>query len=69
MKRQKRDRSERAYQRGYLAGLEGRNRDLCPHHQFELHDRWLAGWREGRYADWDGHARLSAAYVGSVTVF
>ena len=67
MKRQKRDRSERADQRGYLAGLEGRNRDQCPHQQLEMRDRWLNGWREGRHADWDGHARLSAAHIGAAT--
>lgn len=64
MRRQKRNRSERAYQRGYLAGLDGRNRELCPHHQTPMRDQWLAGWREGRHADWDGHARLSAAHAG-----
>lgn len=63
MRRQKRDKSERAFQRGYRAGLEGRNREICPHDQPDLRDRWLSGWRQGRQDDWDGHARLSAAHL------
>lgn len=54
MKRQKRDRRERAYQKGYLAGLEGRSKTLCPSGIPELHQEWMNGWREGRSDQWDG---------------
>lgn len=49
MKRQKRDRDERAYARGYQAGLDGKSRDLCPFED-NLHQRshWMSGWREGK---------------------
>lgn len=54
MKRQKRNLQERAYQRGYTAGLEGRNRDHCPHQVTEMRSQWLSGWHEGRSDNWDG---------------
>ncbi|STI62337.1 ribosome modulation factor [Escherichia coli] len=31
MKRQKRDRLERAHQRGYQAGIAGRSKEMCPY--------------------------------------
>ena len=40
MKRQKRDRLERAHSRGYFAGLEGRSKELCPYQTLD------ARWRE-----------------------
>ena len=51
MKRQKRDRGERAYSRGYQAGLQGRSRDSCP---FEdtMRQTWLNGWRDGKDMSW-----------------
>lgn len=52
MKRQKRDRSERAYSRGYLAGLQGRSRDCCPFLEEALRQTWMNGWREGREGSW-----------------
>lgn len=54
MKKQKRDLQERAYQRGYRAGLDGRRSDICPHVQEEMRQQWLSGWREGRNDHWDG---------------
>lgn len=54
MKKQKRDLQERAYQRGYRAGLTGRPLDGCPHTQGETRRQWLTGWREGRGDAWDG---------------
>jgi ribosome modulation factor len=54
MKKQKRDLQERAYQRGYRAGLDGRHRDQCPHRDGDMRDQWLSGWREGRSDNWDG---------------
>jgi ribosome modulation factor len=54
MKKQKRNLQERAYQRGYRAGLDGRHQDICPHAENGLRSQWLAGWREGRLDKWDG---------------
>jgi ribosome modulation factor len=54
MKKQKRDLHERAYQRGYHAGLHGRHQDLCPHQGDDMRGQWLAGWREGREDNWTG---------------
>lgn len=48
MKRQKRDRLERAYSKGYQIGLAGRSKELCPHQELDTRENWLTGWREGR---------------------
>lgn len=48
MKRQKRDRTERAYTKGYHAGLHGKSRDFCPFDNLIPRSSWLNGWREGR---------------------
>lgn len=54
MKRQKRDPLGRAYHKGYMAGLEGRSKSLCPEGKPEVHQEWMNGWREGRSDQWDG---------------
>lgn len=46
MKRQKRDRSDRAYSRGYQAGLSGRSKENCPYSSTDVRSEWLGGWRE-----------------------
>ncbi|NMP15057.1 MULTISPECIES: ribosome modulation factor [unclassified Thalassotalea] len=46
MKRQKRDRLERAHSNGYQAGLAGKQRDNCPYQTEEAKMQWLGGWRE-----------------------
>lgn len=46
MKRQKRDRLERAHSQGFKAGLAGRSKELCPYQQVEPRSEWLGGWRE-----------------------
>ncbi len=46
MKRQKRDRSERAHSQGYKAGLSGKHKDACPYQNLETRMNWLGGWRE-----------------------
>ena len=48
MKRQKRDRFQRAYVHGYKAGITGRSRDDCPSQEVNLREYWMSGWREGR---------------------
>lgn len=51
MKRQKRDRLERAHQRGYQAGIAGRSKEMCPYQTLNKgHNGWEAGekpWRTG----------------------
>lgn len=57
MKRQKRDRGERAYSRGYQAGLQGRSREACPFEEEEIvRQAWLNGWREGKEMSWQADA-------------
>jgi ribosome modulation factor len=59
MKRQKRDQTERAFTKGYQAGIEGRSRSLCPHETGLARQQWLNGWRESRIDQWDGFNRLA----------
>lgn len=54
MKRQKRNQADRAYGRGYQAGVLGRSRTLCPHETGEPRFEWINGWREGREDHWNG---------------
>lgn len=46
MKRQKRDRLDRAHSQGYKAGITGRSRETCPYQQCGSKSQWLGGWRE-----------------------
>tara|TARA_B100000700_G_scaffold43193_1_gene44484 strand:+ start:714 stop:980 length:267 start_codon:yes stop_codon:yes gene_type:complete len=46
MKRQKRDRLERAHSQGYKAGMAGRSKEHCPYQQIDPRSQWLGGWRE-----------------------
>ncbi len=62
MRRIKRDMSERAFQRGYLAGLHGKSKDSCPSDQSTLHQQWVNGWREGRIDNWEGKTGVSAVH-------
>ncbi|MDR9828683.1 ribosome modulation factor [Vibrio sp. FNV 38] len=50
MKRQKRDRNDRAHSQGYKAGLNGRSSEECPYQQMEAKSYWLGGWRDARDA-------------------
>lgn len=45
--RKKRDRIERAYQRGLRAGMHGIPQVACPFCEANQRGSWLAGWREG----------------------
>lgn len=60
MRRQKRDMTDRAFQKGYQAGFSGRNKESCPHHQEALRQQWMSGWREGRNDHWDGYSDAAA---------
>ncbi len=62
MRRQKRDLVERAYNRGYLAGLSGRSKSLCPTENPEIRQSWMNGWRAGREDNWAGLQGVSAIH-------
>ena len=51
MKRFKRNRIQRAFEKGYQLGLSGRSRENCPFLIGLARSKWLEGWREGRN-DW-----------------
>ncbi|GAB6262021.1 ribosome modulation factor [Photobacterium sp. R1] len=57
MKRQKRDRMERAQSRGYQAGLNGRSSDSCPYQTMDARMNWLGGWRDAREEVQSGRAK------------
>ena len=54
MRRQKRQKSNRAFARGYHAGIHGKSKGLCPYCESETKQSWLSGWRVGREDNWDG---------------
>jgi len=62
MRRQKRDRLERAFQKGYLAGVHGKSKDSCPADSGDMHQEWINGWREGREDKWNGHTGVSGLH-------
>ena len=62
MKRQKRDRFQRAYVHGYKAGITGRSRDDCPSQDVNLREYWMSGWREGRGDQLDGMTGVSGIH-------
>ena len=51
MKRLKRNRIQRAFDKGYQLGLAGRSKENCPFLTGSARSKWLEGWREGRN-DW-----------------
>ena len=51
MKRSKRNRIKRAFEKGYQLGLAGRSKENCPFLTGVARVKWLEGWREGR-SDW-----------------
>lgn len=48
MKRQKRDKLERAHSKGFNAALHGQSKEVCPYEELNAKEEWLGGWREGR---------------------
>jgi ribosome modulation factor len=62
MRRQKRDKNERAFDKGYQAGVGGRSSEFCPHENDEPRQYWLSGWREGRSDQWDGLTGVSGVH-------
>ena len=55
MKRQKRDKLQRAHTKGFNAGITGKHSDSCPFKATEIREHWLGGWREARIAISDGY--------------
>lgn len=55
MKRQKRDRFERAHSKGYNAGISGKTSESCPFTTTDTKEHWLGGWREARSAVGEGY--------------
>ena len=62
MRRQKRDVCERAYKRGYQAGLGGKSKSQCPTETPTAKQQWLTGWRDGRVDNWDGMTGVSGIH-------
>ena len=62
MRRQKRDMNDRAYHKGYQAGLVGRSMESCPHSSEQQRHNWISGWREGRSDNWDGYTGVSGVH-------
>ncbi|MDB3989471.1 ribosome modulation factor, partial [Pseudomonadales bacterium] len=54
MRRQKRDKNQRAFVRGYQVGCHGKSKELCPFQAGETRQTWISGWRNGREDNWDG---------------
>ena len=55
MKRQKRDISLRAYNKGYQLGYQGRSEQSCPFQHDSITAReWIKGWQEGHRDKLDG---------------
>ncbi|MDH5738423.1 MAG: ribosome modulation factor [Gammaproteobacteria bacterium] len=52
--RRKRDKTSRAYAKGYQTGIHGKSRELCPFAQEESRQAWINGWRCGREDLWMG---------------
>jgi len=62
MKRQKRDIDQRAFNKGYQAGIAGKSKSLCPITKEVTQQNWLSGWREGRGDNWDGLTGVSGIH-------
>ena len=62
MKRIKRDRSNRAYSKGYQAGVQAKSRDNCPYAETNTRQFWLAGWRDGRSDNRAGFVGVSGVH-------
>ncbi|MCM2972808.1 MULTISPECIES: ribosome modulation factor [Larsenimonas] len=62
MKRQKRDRLQRAFFQGYKVGVTGRSKDYCPSQDVNIREQWMSGWREGRGDQWSGMTGISGIH-------
>ena len=55
MKRQKRDKTERIYLKGFNAAISGKPKDSCPYQQNDYKAIWFNGYREGVSSKNDGY--------------
>ncbi len=62
MRRQKRDSDQRAYVKGYQAGVSGKSKSLCPNSTQAVQQNWLNGWRAGREDNWSGFTGVSGIH-------
>ncbi|WP_369685966.1 ribosome modulation factor [Balneatrix alpica] len=62
MRKQKRDSTQRHFNRGYQIGLAGKSRDLCPLNNMDERAVWMSGWRSGREAYWGGMSGVAALH-------
>lgn len=62
MKKHKRNIEQRAFNRGYTAGVTGKSKTLCPDPSHESHTHWMAGWRAGREDNWSGYTGVSGIH-------
>lgn len=58
MRRQKRDRNERAHSQGFKAGVSGRSKETCPYQNGDVRSQWLGGWRDAIEARTEGLFRI-----------
>jgi ribosome modulation factor len=61
MKTQKRSQTNRAFSKGYQAGVSGKSWGNCPFESGETRENWMAGWRDGREDNWNGFGRAAQA--------
>jgi ribosome modulation factor len=62
MRRQKRDLGQRAFNKGYQAGITGKSKSLCENYSDDIQQDWLNGWREGREDNWNGMTGVSGIH-------
>jgi ribosome modulation factor len=58
MKRVKREKSSRAFSKGYHHGVQGHSRSYCPYNDEESRLNWISGWRQGRSDLWSGFGHV-----------
>lgn len=62
MRRQKRDLGQRAFNKGYQAGITGKSKSLSENYSDDIQQDWLNGWREGREDNWNGMTGVSGIH-------
>jgi ribosome modulation factor len=59
-KRMKRSSEEKEKARGFLYGIQGKSRELCPKQEGTAgHQNWMNGWRNGREAYWNAETGIA----------
>lgn len=61
MKTHKRNMVDRAFNKGYKAGMRGRSTDGCPYVTVAVErGSWMAGWRDGRNGFLSGYLDIES---------